>query len=331
MKRLLVPVLAGLLGGLLAGTGVGAVRGRAAALAEMDSLAATDSLVALEAERAAAVEPVVEPVREEAHGPVEADVAGSAADGTTAAPSRADTTVAQAPGGAAESAASPEAPTGPSGPARSAGAGRAASSPSAGEGGGTPPSAPDAASATTAAAAREEGSRRLAKIFGAMRAEDAAGVLVGLTDDDVKAILTHVSDRRAAAILAELPPERAASLSRVVLLSSLSGRAGEPAATDGGDAVAGRPGGNGESRSQGDATPGAAGAAPTRSAPAPDAGSGAPADEPPEVMIPTGPDAALLDSIRFQSERLDALDFDGLVRLLDRADSARVGERGSGR
>jgi len=61
------------------------------------------------------------------------------------------------------------------------------------------------------------GTVRLAGIFGAMRAEDAARVLQNLDDEEVQAILFHLSDRKAAEILGNFEPTRAAALSRVVL------------------------------------------------------------------------------------------------------------------
>ncbi len=65
----------------------------------------------------------------------------------------------------------------------------------------------------------DEGPARLAKIFGAMQARDAAAVLEKLDDGEVRAILHHLSDRKAAEILGAFSPERAAALSRAVLLA----------------------------------------------------------------------------------------------------------------
>ncbi len=63
----------------------------------------------------------------------------------------------------------------------------------------------------------DEGPARLAKIFGAMEAKDAAAVLEKLEDQEISAILFHLSDRKAAEILGKFSPERAATLSRSVL------------------------------------------------------------------------------------------------------------------
>jgi hypothetical protein len=58
---------------------------------------------------------------------------------------------------------------------------------------------------------------RIAKIFAAMSAKDAARVLQQLDDADVQTVLGGLNDRQAAAILAGFPPERAAAISRAVM------------------------------------------------------------------------------------------------------------------
>jgi hypothetical protein len=55
---------------------------------------------------------------------------------------------------------------------------------------------------------------RVAKIFGAMEAQDAARVLELLQNNQVQTILAHMSERKVAAILVHLDPARAAELSR---------------------------------------------------------------------------------------------------------------------
>ena len=55
---------------------------------------------------------------------------------------------------------------------------------------------------------------RIAKIFGAMAAKDAARVLQQMDDADVQIVLFGLNDRQAAAILAGFPPARAAAISR---------------------------------------------------------------------------------------------------------------------
>lgn len=64
-----------------------------------------------------------------------------------------------------------------------------------------------------------EGSKRLAKIFSAMKASDAASVLDGLEDDAIHSILQHITDRKAAEILGNLSPERASAISQLLLES----------------------------------------------------------------------------------------------------------------
>ena len=56
--------------------------------------------------------------------------------------------------------------------------------------------------------------RRLAKVFTAMEAKQAAKVLQHMEDGDVQIILGYVGPRQAASILAELPPQRVATLSK---------------------------------------------------------------------------------------------------------------------
>jgi hypothetical protein len=79
-----------------------------------------------------------------------------------------------------------------------------------------------AAIATAAAASRlgpEERlePRRLAKLFGAMQAREAARVLERMSDSDIQVVLNQLADRQAAGILSNLSPERAAQLTQVVL------------------------------------------------------------------------------------------------------------------
>ncbi|MEK9505644.1 MotE family protein [Gaopeijia maritima] len=59
--------------------------------------------------------------------------------------------------------------------------------------------------------------RRLARIFSNMRAEQAAAVMVELTDEEAQRILVSMSERSAAAILGKMEASRAAVLSQKVL------------------------------------------------------------------------------------------------------------------
>jgi hypothetical protein len=68
-----------------------------------------------------------------------------------------------------------------------------------------------------------EGIRRMARIFGAMKPQEAAAVLQRMSDEEVRGVMLQMGDRPAAAILSVFDPERAAALSRVVL-----GRRGAP-------------------------------------------------------------------------------------------------------
>jgi len=55
---------------------------------------------------------------------------------------------------------------------------------------------------------------RLARIFGAMKAKEAAKVLDQMNDGDVRTILSMMTDKQAGAILAALPAARAAAVTK---------------------------------------------------------------------------------------------------------------------
>lgn len=59
--------------------------------------------------------------------------------------------------------------------------------------------------------------RRLARIFSNMKAEQAAAVMVELTDAEAQRILVSMSERAAAAILGKMDSSRAAVLSQLVM------------------------------------------------------------------------------------------------------------------
>lgn len=71
--------------------------------------------------------------------------------------------------------------------------------------------------APTPAGGSAPGEGRIARIFAAMQAKDAARVLEQMSDGDIAAILGELSERQAAGILAHLPPPRAATISRLTL------------------------------------------------------------------------------------------------------------------
>lgn len=56
--------------------------------------------------------------------------------------------------------------------------------------------------------------QRLAKIFSAMSAKDAAKVMEQMPDSDVRSILSLMNDRSAAALLAQFSPARAAAITK---------------------------------------------------------------------------------------------------------------------
>ena len=83
-----------------------------------------------------------------------------------------------------------------------------------------PAAARPAAAATRPAAVDTAGivkERRLAKIFAAMQAKDAARVLQQMDDNDVGVVLGYLAERQAAAILGNFPSERAAQIGRLSL------------------------------------------------------------------------------------------------------------------
>lgn len=64
--------------------------------------------------------------------------------------------------------------------------------------------------------------QRLARIFAAMRPDQAARVLEQMTDPEVRLLLGQLRERQAAAIMASISPERAAVISSAVIRSGRS-------------------------------------------------------------------------------------------------------------
>lgn len=84
---------------------------------------------------------------------------------------------------------------------------------------GAPAAAPAALAVVRdpADSATQASERRLAKVFTAMDAKQAAKVLEHMDDADVQILLGYVGPRQAASILAELPPKRVATLSKLAM------------------------------------------------------------------------------------------------------------------
>lgn len=59
--------------------------------------------------------------------------------------------------------------------------------------------------------------RKIAKVFGAMQARDAARVLEQMDDADVRTILSSLNNKQQAAILGTFPTQRAATIMRATL------------------------------------------------------------------------------------------------------------------
>jgi hypothetical protein len=65
--------------------------------------------------------------------------------------------------------------------------------------------------------------RRLAQVFAAMQAKDAARVLEQMDDADVRAILVSLSSKQQAAILGSFPTQRAATILQATLRTASTG------------------------------------------------------------------------------------------------------------
>lgn len=65
------------------------------------------------------------------------------------------------------------------------------------------------------------GVSKVAKIFAAMPAKDAAMVLEQLEDAEVQSVISTLSEKQAAAILRNFPPARAATISKAVLRAAV--------------------------------------------------------------------------------------------------------------
>lgn len=87
---------------------------------------------------------------------------------------------------------------------------------------GVPPEKPKTSAAAKAITDSivDASERRIAKVFTAMDAKQAAKVLEHMTDSDVQVILGYVGPKQAAAIMVQLPPERAAKLGKAAMLGS---------------------------------------------------------------------------------------------------------------
>ena len=86
-----------------------------------------------------------------------------------------------------------------------------------------PPPTVDPGPDAESAASLEEGQKKVSKIFGQMKPEDAAEVLEYLSDEEIVSILQHLSERNSAPILEAFDPARAAALSRILLHSGSTG------------------------------------------------------------------------------------------------------------
>ena len=208
MKQLLIPVVIAILAGVGGGSGFAYMQSSKAFVA--DSIQRADSLKAHPPEKAkptdshSAPAPVVESVPMTPADSLRAlEAARAAAHGAKGA----DTTHAAKP-------ASEHSPTDKPGTDKPAAGHDSKSQPTV-----TPSSVAATANlAEMVRAARNEAmttalpEQRLAKIFAAMSAKDAAKVMEQMPDADVRSILSLMSDRSAAAVLTQFAPARAATI-----------------------------------------------------------------------------------------------------------------------
>lgn len=200
MKRIVLPLLFGLLLGLGGGTGYVMFTGGGAPPEEADHSEETAAVDSTHAEEEASAEDTAAPAPAPgSSGLIRMDVARAPADST--AHRGAESTTAAAP----DSTDVEHATTEPGS--------EAAETPT--------PTAEAADPAPTAlpadGPARDEAAKRLAKIFGTMQARDAARVLGLLRQDEIERILRQLDARSAAKILASLDPELAAALSSTLI------------------------------------------------------------------------------------------------------------------
>lgn len=199
MKRLIIFGVIGLVIGVGGGTGVSVMLGRAAAkraaAAAADSAAKADSL------------PSVASIPDSTRRPLTPD---PALPDSVAADS-AHLTVPQAPTVRADS--TPQKPMTPANEALAVANGTAAAEGS-GEGAGIITATVPKSTANQVDTVRVG---RLARLFSAMPARDAAKVLLQLDDSDAQLVLSAMDNRHAAEVLANFPPDRAATMSRLTL------------------------------------------------------------------------------------------------------------------
>lgn len=207
MKKLLIPLVVGVVVGLGGSTAAVAMLGRDAkplteSLAEhsgeaVDGVADVAEGEGVEGESAPAALAVADSLPAEGGGEgVEGEVETAGLAETLAFASSAFREVA---------VVTPATDRGP------AGSGLSAPAPSAGGVGGLPASA-----ALTGPQGGME-TERMAKLFGSMQPRDAARVLEHMDDFEVQVILNQLGNREAAAILGNLSPERAAVITRSVI------------------------------------------------------------------------------------------------------------------
>jgi hypothetical protein len=222
MMKLIVLAVIGLLVGMGGGSAVAVMNAKKAFAADVAHKA---SLVADSLAQA------------EEQGAKHVASAGHGADSTAEAPSAAGDSAA-AEGQAAEGASSGHGTAPSKEPAHEAAPAPAAAKPpktynravQTVESNGTPGTVPGTATrptpparplVTSARPTPAPGVEKVAKIFAAMPAKDAAMVLEQLDDVEVQSVISTLSEKQAAAILRNFPPARAATISKAVLRAAV--------------------------------------------------------------------------------------------------------------
>lgn len=240
MKRLLIPIVVGLLAGLGGGSGYAYMR--ASAKFAADSAFLADSLKKFppdsshsksdtEAKESLSANDALADSLETAIATDSGARASSSVDSTGGAAKAPPVAGTHAPPRASGSMA----PTTPTAPPATAGKSPSAKPDAPGVAGNTANTGKVSQAQSVASIvtdARDAANRtqlpqqRLAKIFATMPAKDAARVLEQMNDADIREIMALMSDRQAAAIMSVLPPARAAAITGV--RAKASGEKGTP-------------------------------------------------------------------------------------------------------
>lgn len=206
MMKIAMVAVAGLVLGLLGGTGVAAVRTKGDVLAAHAKAVSDSTAVATRSSTVSGDDGSVPVVVPSGTADPATERSDSSTEGTPQSGSTSDGRKVSPPADATSSASEPGTPSQESVS-------------------GSDTASPDSAASagSTGTKVSPAGAKKLAKIFGTMKPADAASVLAQMSDSDVTAILQQMNDRLAGPILGALAPKRAAALSEAVLRGRESG------------------------------------------------------------------------------------------------------------